>query len=131
MRTSSIGSPRRSRFSEVWWGAQSDLYSDARAIAKSARRVGGFYKQNLQQMLGHLAFVRDAIDQGLLARMEDDVRVADFTTFLDHAKDYHSERKKIEAAVIASAILEDTAKQVASKHGTAAADTLDGVISFA
>jgi uncharacterized protein YutE (UPF0331/DUF86 family) len=110
-------------------GAESDLYSDARTIAKGARRAGGFYRQNLQQMLGHLAFVLDAIDQGLLARIEDAVRVADFTTFLDHAKEYHSEGKKMEAAVIASAILEDTAKQVVRKYGTAAADTLDGVIN--
>ncbi len=40
-----------------------------------------------------------------------------FDSFLDHAAQYHKGNKKIEAAVLGSAVLEDTVKKIAVKYG--------------
>lgn len=53
---------------------------------------------------------------GLLRKIEYIVSAATFDDFLDHAAMYHKGNKKTEASVLASAVLEDSIKKIASKH---------------
>ncbi|SRR5712691_12466207 len=53
-----------------------------------------------------------------------------FEQFLEHAAKYNDEGKKMEAAVLTSAVLEDTVKRICRKNAIDAADkTLDALIS--
>lgn len=54
---------------------------------------------------------------GLLTKLEDQVVATAFDDFLDHASQYHRAGKAKEAAVLASAVLEDTIKRIATKSG--------------
>jgi len=67
-------------------------------------------------MLGLLGGAKDEWDHGLLRKIEYIVAGATFDDFLDHAADYHRGNKKIEASILASAVLEDTVKKIAQKN---------------
>ena len=69
------------------------------------------------QMQGLLSSAREEFDHGLLGKIEYIVAAATFDDFLDHAAEYHKGDKKIEASVLASAVLEDTVKKIANKNG--------------
>jgi hypothetical protein len=73
------------------------------------------------QMHGILTSAREELEHGMLARIEYIFAAATFDDFLDHAADYHKGNKKIEASVLASAVLEDTVKKIATKNSIAAA----------
>jgi len=70
-----------------------------------------------QQMFGLLQALKSDLDAGVLRQIEYVVAAATFDDFLDHASGYHKGNRKIEASVLASAVLEDTLKRVARKHG--------------
>jgi uncharacterized protein YutE (UPF0331/DUF86 family) len=83
----------------------------------------------VQKMYSLLAAARAEWQRGLLHKVEYVVAAATFDDFLDHAAFYHRGNKKTEAAVLASAVLEDTVKKIASKHGiTVSGLTLDPLI---
>jgi len=71
----------------------------------------------VKKMLGLLKAAKEEWEHGLLGRVEYIVAAATFDDFLDHAASYHKGNRKIESAVLASAVLEDTMKRVASKNG--------------
>ena len=73
------------------------------------------------QMHGILVSAREELEHGMLARIEYIVAAATFDDFLDHATDYHKGNRKIEASVLASAVLEDTVKKIATKNGVTTA----------
>jgi uncharacterized protein YutE (UPF0331/DUF86 family) len=65
----------------------------------------------------------------MLAKIEYIIAAATFDEFLDHAKEYHGANKKMEASVLASAVLEDTVKKIAAKNSiVSAGTTLDPLI---
>lgn len=66
-------------------------------------------------MLGLLQSVQLEAQAGLLIKLEDQVVATAFDDFLDHAAQYHKSGKIKEAAVLASAVLEDTVKRIAVK----------------
>lgn len=68
------------------------------------------------RMYGLLLSVKDEWEHGLLRKIEYIVAGATFDDFLDHAAVYHKANKKTEAAVLASAVLEDAIKKIATKH---------------
>jgi uncharacterized protein YutE (UPF0331/DUF86 family) len=83
----------------------------------------------LHKMRGLVAAASTEWRQGLLQKLEYMVAAATFDDFLDHAALYHRGNRKIEAAVLASAVLEDTVKKIASKHGIKTSGlTLDPLI---
>ncbi len=83
----------------------------------------------LVQMLGLLTRAKDEWEQGLLGKIEYIVAGATFDDFLDHAAEYHKGNRKIESSVLASAVLEDTAKKIAQKNGLITENkTLDPLI---
>lgn len=70
----------------------------------------------VQRVFGVLtAAERDWAD-GLLRKIEYLLAAATFDDFLDHAAVYHKGGRKIEGAVLASAVLEDAVKKIATKN---------------
>jgi len=69
------------------------------------------------KVLGLLTSAKQEWDRGLLRQIEYIVTAEAFDDFLDHASLYHKGNKKVEASVLASAVLEDTIKRIAKKNG--------------
>ncbi|UCV27295.1 hypothetical protein [Ferribacterium limneticum] len=80
---------------------------------------GGFPRATMEKMLGLLQSVQLEAQAGLLIKLEDQVVATAFDDFLDHAALYHKSGKTKEAAVLASAVLEDTVKRIAVKSNIA------------
>ncbi len=113
--------------------AQTWMASAANAIQQVAP-VGSFFREELQRLmandqlkggipgtvveklLGVLHSVHLEARAGLLMRLEDQVVATAFDDFLDHAAEYHKSGKLKEAAVLSSAVLEDTIKRIAIKN---------------
>jgi uncharacterized protein YutE (UPF0331/DUF86 family) len=127
-------------------GAQAWMASAANVIQQIAP-VGSFYREEigrltthpelkagipstvLQKILGVLRSVQDEARGGLLAKIEYQIFATAFDDFLDHATEFHKSGKAREAAVLVSAVLEDTLKRVAVKNGLAPAGaSLDPLI---
>jgi len=70
----------------------------------------------LRRMFGVLTAAHADWESGLLRRLEYLIAGETFDDFLDKAAAYHQGNKKVEAAVLASAVLEDTVKRIARKH---------------
>lgn len=77
---------------------------------------GGIPETVVQKVLGVLQSVHLEAKAGLLVKLEDQVVATAFDDFLDHARDHHKSGKLKEAAVLASAVLEDTIKRIAVKN---------------
>lgn len=71
----------------------------------------------VRKMYGLLTSAKEEWARGLLRGIQYIIAGAAFDEFLDHAELYHKANKKTEASVLASAVLEDTVKKVAEKHG--------------
>ena len=117
--------------------AQSWMASAANAIQQVAP-AGSFFRTELdrlmsndqlkggipisvaEKVLGVLQSVQLEAKAGLLTKLEDQVVATAFDDFLDHASQYHKAGKVKEAAVLASAVLEDTIKRIAYKSGIGA-----------
>ncbi|GAI58184.1 unnamed protein product [marine sediment metagenome] len=67
-------------------------------------------------MLGLLISAQTDWSEGMLREIEYVIAAETFDDFLDHATSYHRAGKKIEASVLASAVLEDTIKKIAVKN---------------
>ena len=67
-------------------------------------------------MVGLLIGAKEEWEHGLLEKIEYIIAGATFDDFLDHVTQYHKGNKKIEAAVLGSAVLEDTVKKIAQKN---------------
>jgi hypothetical protein len=73
----------------------------------------------VERVYGLLTAAQRDWSDGLLRQIEYMVAAATFDEFLDHAAEYHKGGKKVEAAVLASAVLEDTVKKIAAKNDIA------------
>lgn len=94
--------------------------AELQRIVENEQLKGGFPRSSVEKLLGLLQSVQLEAQAGLLARLEDQVVATAFDDFLDHAAHYHKAGKVKEAAVLASAVLEDTVKRIAKKVGVAA-----------
>jgi uncharacterized protein YutE (UPF0331/DUF86 family) len=68
------------------------------------------------------------LSENRLLKIEYEITATNFDDFLDHAKHYHKGGKKTEAAVIASAIFEDTIKKIAAKNALPEKGSLEEVL---
>lgn len=68
------------------------------------------------KMLGLIISVQTDWSEGMLREIEYVIAAETFDDFLDHATSYHKAGKKVEASVLASAVLEDTIKKIAIKN---------------
>lgn len=113
---------------------QAFISSSANLIKSISRPASSYYEQIdsilqhehlawgvpiivFQKILGLLISAKQEWDYGLLRQIEFIFVAETFDDFLDHADSYHKGNKKIEAAVLASAVLEDTIKRIARKNG--------------
>jgi hypothetical protein len=80
------------------------------------------------RMLGLLSATRDDLKRGLLKEIRYAIYAETFDDFLDVAATYHKGGRKIESAVLASAVLEDTMKRVAQKNNIDDSGSLDPLI---
>jgi uncharacterized protein YutE (UPF0331/DUF86 family) len=97
--------------------ANSFYVAELKRIADNEQLRAGFPRASLEKTLGLLRSIEDEAKAGLLTKLEDQVIATAFDDFLDHAGHYHRGGKVKEAAVLASAVLEDTIKRIARKNG--------------
>src|SRR3990172_1616179 len=96
---------------------KSSFLQEINRIRQHEQLKYGFPSVIFQQMLGLLISAKPEWDQGLLRQIEYVIAAETFDDFLDHAANYHKGNKKIEASILASAVLEDTVKKIARKNG--------------
>jgi len=77
---------------------------------------GGIPTHIIQKLIGLLASILEELKHGLLRKAEYIFTATTFDDFLDHASEYHKAEKKVESAVLASAVFEDTIRKIASKN---------------
>lgn len=98
-------------------------------LMSNEQLTGGIPITVAEKVLGLLHSVQLEAQAGLLMKLEDQVVATAFDDFLDHAAEYHKSGKVKEAAVLASAVLEDTIKRISSKSGvSSASQSLDPLI---
>lgn len=68
-----------------------------------------------QKLLGLLESVAEEMKHGLMRKAEYVFVASTFDDFLEHAAEYHKSGKKIEAAVLASAVFEDAVRRLCGK----------------
>ena len=85
-------------------------------LMSNAQLEGGIPITVAEKVLGLLQSVKLEAEAGLLTELEQQVVATAFDDFLDHAAQYHKAGKVREAAVLASAVLEDTIKRIAVKN---------------
>jgi hypothetical protein len=108
---------------------RSPLAEQVTAVLKHEGLKKGVPANVFFQMQGLLTSAREEFEHGLLGKIEYVVAAATFDDFLDHAVSYHKGNRKIEASVLASAVLEDTVKKIAGKNGlTVAGKSLEPLI---
>jgi uncharacterized protein YutE (UPF0331/DUF86 family) len=103
--------------------------TEAARLATRSHRQGGIIRSDVDALLGHLRFLRDAFGGDLLQSLQNEISAADFADFLGHARYYMAEGKKVEAAVIAAAVFEDGVKRLGLASGVQDVSSLDGTIS--
>lgn len=103
--------------------------TESRELMTQAEKGEGVTASTAQKMLGLLQSACDEWQKGMLRQVEYVVAAATFDDFLDHAAVYHKANKKIEGAVLASAVLEDTIKKICTKQGiTTAGQSMEQLI---
>ena len=105
------------------------LTEQVTAVLKHKDLQNGVPSHVFLKMQGLLTSAREEFEHGLLGKIEYIIAAATFDDFIDHAASYHKSGKKIEASVLASAVLEDTVKKIATKNIlTIAGKTLEPLI---
>jgi uncharacterized protein YutE (UPF0331/DUF86 family) len=103
-------------------------WEQASAVMTDEHLPTGVPMKCIARMRGVLAATDEDRKRGLLGRIEYTIFAEAFDDFLDHAATFHKAGKVQESAILAAAVLEDSLKKVASKHGVATADSLDPTI---
>ena len=104
-------------------------FTEAVRLAERSHRQGGIIRSDVNALLGHLRFLRDAVDKGELSSLQNELSAADFAEFLQHARQYLAEEKKVEASVIAAAVFEDTVKRLGRAFAIEDLSKLDATIN--
>jgi uncharacterized protein YutE (UPF0331/DUF86 family) len=95
--------------------AQSNYIRDAEEVLKDKDMGIGMPSLVVQRIYGILTSASVEWENGLLREIEYIIVAEAFDDFLDHAAKYHKGDMKNEAAVLASAVLEDSIKRFAKK----------------
>ena len=86
------------------------------SISADPQLLGGFPAHTADAALGTLRSLREELDAGLLRSVEYYYVAIAFDDFLEHAEQYHKSGRKIESAVLGSAVFEDAVRKTAEKH---------------
>lgn len=108
--------------------------SDSRYRSEAVRLLPAadatIWPERLASVLGILKSASTEWTSGLMKTLEFHFVGLAFEDFLKHATAYNDDGKKMEAAVLASAVLEDTVKRLCRKHNIASDNKpLDSLIS--
>lgn len=98
-------------------------FAELKRIVEHEQLNGGFPQSSVQKLLGLLQSVQLEAQAELLVKLEDQVAASAFDDFLGHATQYHKVGQIREAAVLSSAVLEDTVKRIARKVGVSVTAT--------
>jgi uncharacterized protein YutE (UPF0331/DUF86 family) len=94
----------------------SHFHEECERLCSNTTLANGIPTHVVQKMHGLLVSGQQEWESGLLREIEYIVFAESFDDFLDHAAQYHKGNKKVESAVLASAVLEDTVKWIAAKN---------------
>jgi len=109
--------------------ASSHYVAESTTLLTETKQPAGIMSSTVVKMLGVLKSAAIEWSGGLMRSIEYMVAAETFDDFLDHAAQYHKGGKRIEGAVLASAVFEDTIKKLCAKHSIPAAGmTLDPLI---
>ena len=92
------------------------FYQECNRILEDTDLRRGVPFHTVQKLLGLLQSIKLEIERGLLKKAEYLFIATTFDDFLDHASTYHKGGKKIESAVLASAVFEDTIRKISQKN---------------
>lgn len=95
----------------------SPFYEQVDSILQHERLERGVPIVVFRKILGLLISAKKEWDYGLMRQIEYLFVAETLDDFLDHADSCHKGNKKIESAVLASAVLEDTIKRISRKNG--------------
>lgn len=115
-------------FIDTITGIDRYFYTEAKKCIDASKRQGGICVMNVANLIGHLNFLRDAIENDWLVKLEQQVRGNDFINFLLQARKYLAEGKKMEASVISSSIFESIVRQIGYRNSISHKD-LEQVIN--
>jgi len=105
------------------------LYSSEMATLLETKDVKGDVSSDVvKKIYGLLNSAFIEWKEGFLERIEYIIAAETFDDFLTHSEDYHKSNKKIEASVLASAVLEDTLKKIALKNSISQNQSLEPLI---
>lgn len=109
--------------------SESDFYSKEcnRIMSHSDFETGVSYPV-FNRFIGHFSSFLNALEEGILSSVEYIFVSATFDDFLDHAEKFHKSNKKIEAAILASSVFEDTMRKLAEKNGVDRKKKMDQII---
>ena len=121
-----VDSNQISRY-QAWLSSVSNLFelaappgsfflSESKKLMNSEDMKNSIATIIVSKMQGLLVSAQQEWDNGLMRKIEYILAGETFDDFLDHAESYHRGNKKVESAVLASAVLEDTVKKIASKN---------------
>jgi uncharacterized protein YutE (UPF0331/DUF86 family) len=91
-------------------------YDEVINIIRRSKRQGGIAIDQIDEMIGFLKFLYDAIENDLITKLRNIISASDFNNFLEHAEYYLEHDKKIESSVIISAVFEDSLRQIGVKY---------------
>jgi len=89
-------------------------------ILSDEQLTGGIPSSTIQKLFGLLQSLNAEAEAGLLGTLEYRIVASAFDEFLDHADAFHKSGKLKEAAILGSAVLEDSVKRVAAKNSVPA-----------
>lgn len=101
------------------------LYAEAERLVRRSKVPAGVAASDVRALEAHIRAIIDSVDQGLLERAVNKLAAEDFAQFLEHARDYQQLDKKIESAVIASAVFEDVIRRVCDRFGIKDASSVE------
>jgi hypothetical protein len=92
------------------------LYQESNRILEDSNLRRGVPFYVVQKLLGLLQSIKIEIERGFLKKAEYLFIATTFDDFLNHASTYHKGGKKIESAVLTSAVFEDTIRKISKKN---------------
>ncbi|MBW7475679.1 hypothetical protein K0T92_13075 [Paenibacillus oenotherae] len=91
-------------------------YRESNNLMEHEFMKNGIHVIVYSKMMGLFASTYIEWSKGTLGQIEYIVAAETFDDFLDHSSNYHKANKKVEASILASSVLEDTVKKIATKN---------------
>lgn len=93
------------------------FHQECTRIVEDKQLSDGVPHHSIQKLVGLLQSAAGEMKAGLMRKAEYVFVATTFDDFLDHAAEYHTAGKKIEASILASAVFEDAVRKLALKYG--------------